>query len=72
MCKRLMFATLHVVSIVFRKESFTNAKKVSNFIQGLKNEKKVIKYGQLSLIRIHIIQTFTNSSKIPRSPQNFL
>ena len=29
-------------SIVFRKESFINAKKVLNFIQSLTNEKKVI------------------------------
>ena len=29
-------------------------------------------YSQLSLIRIRIIRTFTNSNQIPRSPQNFL
>ena len=29
-------------------------------------------YSQLSLIRIRIIRTFTNSNEIPRSPRNFL
>ena len=29
-------------------------------------------YSQLSLIRIRIIRTFTNSNEIPRSSQNFL
>ena len=29
-------------------------------------------YSQLSLIRIRIIRTLTNSNEIPRSPQNFL
>ena len=43
MCKSLMIETLYEVSIVFRKESFINTKKVLNFIQSLANEKKVIK-----------------------------
>ena len=43
MRKSLIIETLYEVSIVFRKESFINAKKVLNFIQSLTNEKKVIK-----------------------------
>ena len=43
MCKSLIIETLYEVSIVFRKESFMNAKKILNFIQSLTNEKKVIK-----------------------------
>ena len=42
MRKSLIIETLYEVSIVFRKESFINAKKVLNFIQSLTNEKKVI------------------------------
>ena len=43
MRKSLIIETLYEVSIVFRKESFINAKKVLNFIQSLTNEKKVMK-----------------------------
>ena len=43
MCKSLIIETLYEVSIVFRKESFINAKKVLNFIKSLTNEKEVIK-----------------------------
>ena len=43
MRKSLIIETLYEVSIVFRKESFINAKKVLNFIQSLTNEKKVTK-----------------------------
>ena len=43
MRKSLIIETLYEVSIVFRKESFLNAKKVLNFIQSLTNKKKVIK-----------------------------
>ena len=43
MRKGLIIETLCEVSIVFRKESFVNAKEVLNFIQSLTNEKKVIK-----------------------------
>ena len=42
MRKSLIIETLYEVSIVFRKESFINAKKVLNLIQSLTNEKKVI------------------------------
>ena len=42
MRKSPIIETLYEVSIVFRKESFINANKVSNFIQSLTNEKKVI------------------------------
>ena len=43
---------LYVIqSIVFKKESFINAKKVLNFIQSLTNEKKVIK----SLTAFHTV-----------------
>ena len=42
MRKSLIIETLYEVSLVFRKESFINAKKVLNFIQSLTNEKKVI------------------------------
>ena len=41
MCKSLIIEALYEVSIVFRKESFINAKKVLYFIQRLTNEKKV-------------------------------
>ena len=37
------FATWYKENIIFGKESFTNAKKVLNFILNLKNEKKVVK-----------------------------
>ena len=47
--------TLYEVSIVFRKESFINAKKVLNFIQSLTNEKKGIK----SLTAFHMKQAST-------------
>ena len=40
------------VSLVLRKESFINAKKVLNFIQSLTNEKKVIK----SLTAFHTLR----------------
>ena len=43
MSEGLVIETLYEVSIVFRKESFINAKKVLHFIQSLTNEKKVIK-----------------------------
>ena len=44
MRKSLIIEALYYkVSIVFRKESLINAKKVLNFIQSLTNEKKVIK-----------------------------
>ena len=43
MRKSLIIETLYEVSIVFRKESFINAKKVLNFIQSLTNKKKVLK-----------------------------
>ena len=43
MRKSLIIETLYEVSIVFRKGSFKNTKKVLNFIQSLTNEKKVIK-----------------------------
>ena len=49
MSEGLVIETLYEVSIVFRKESFINAKKVLNFIQSLTNEKKVIK----SLTALH-------------------
>ena len=42
MCKSLLFATLSEVSIIFGKESFINAKKVLDFIESLKNDKKLI------------------------------
>ena len=42
MSEGLVIETLYEVSIVFRKESFINAKKVLNFIQSLTNRKKVI------------------------------
>ena len=43
MRKSLVIETLYEVSIAFRKESFTNAKKILNFIQSLTNEKKLMK-----------------------------
>ena len=43
MRKSLITETCYEVSIVFRKESYINAKKVLSFIQSLTNEKKVIK-----------------------------
>ena len=43
MRESLILATLNEVSIIFEKESFINAEKVSNFIQSLTNEKKVMK-----------------------------
>ena len=49
MHKSLIIEALYEVSIVFRKESFINAKKVFNFIQSLVNGKKVIK----SLTALH-------------------
>ena len=51
MHKSLVIETLYDVSIAFRKESFINARKVLNFIQSLKNEKKVIK----SLMTFHTL-----------------
>ena len=42
MRKSLIIETLYEVSIVCRKETFINAKKVFNFIQSLINGKKVI------------------------------
>ena len=52
MSEGLVIETLYEVSIVFRKESFINAKKVLNFIQSLTNEKKVIK----SLTAFHTLR----------------
>ena len=49
MRKSLIIETLYEVSIVFRKESFINAKKVLKFTQSLTNEKKVTK----SLTALH-------------------
>ena len=43
MRESLIIETLYEVSIVFRKESFINAKRALNFIRSLTNEKKVIK-----------------------------
>ena len=43
MRKSLIIETLYKLSIVFRKESFINAKKRLNFLQSHTNEKKVIK-----------------------------
>ena len=43
MHKSLIIETYVIQSIVFKKESFINAKKVLNFKQSLTNEKKVIK-----------------------------
>ena len=40
MHKSLIIETLYKVSIVFRKESFRNAKKVLNFIQVLQMKRK--------------------------------
>ena len=54
MRKSLITETLYEVSIVFRKESFINAKKVLNFIQSLTNERKVIK----SLTAFHTTDLF--------------
>ena len=42
MRKSLIIEALYEANIVFRKESFINAEKELNFIQGLTNEKKVI------------------------------
>ena len=50
---RVRFVKACEVSIIFRKESFINAKKVLNFIQNLINEKKVIK----SLTEFHKFET---------------
>ena len=54
MRKSLIIEALYEVSIVFRKESIINAKKVLNFIQSLTNEKKVIK----SLTAFHTLESF--------------
>ena len=40
MRKSLIIQTLYELSIVFRKESFINAKKRLNFLQSHTNEKK--------------------------------
>ena len=52
MHKSLVIETYVIQSIVFKKESFINAKKVLNFIQSLTNEKKVIK----SLTAFHTLR----------------
>ena len=55
MRKSLIIETLYEVSIVFRKESFINAKKLLNFIQSLTNEKK----GMKSLTAFRMRQALT-------------
>ena len=60
MRKSLIIETLYEVSIVFRKESFINAKKVLNFIQSLTNEKKVIKF----LAPFHRIHTYIQNTSL--------
>ena len=55
MRKSLIIETLYEVSIVFRKESFINAKKSLNFIQSLTNEKK----GMKSLTAFRMRQALT-------------
>ena len=58
MCESLIIETVCEVSIVFRKESFINAKKVLNFIQSLTNEKKVIK----SLTAFHKFRAYSKKN----------
>ena len=60
MCKSLVFAALYKVSIISGKESFTNAKKVLNFIQSLINERKVIKYLMAFHSTLSLIFILTN------------
>ena len=68
MRKGLIIETLCEVSIVFRKESFVNAKKVLNFKQSLTNKKKVIK----SLTAFHINLVFLIGLKTRFCPRFYL
>ena len=55
MRKSPIIETLYKVSIVFRKESFINAKKVLNFIQSFTNEKKVINSNGVPYVCVKLI-----------------
>ena len=81
MRRSLLFATLYELSIIFRKESLINAKKVLNFTESLINEKKVImsltafqtcSCIQLINLRTRCSMNDKNATKIKQLVQNNL